>query len=196
MGCWAGCDPGSTVLGGNATAGRLMPTPIEGRLSDTCASQTSSVSNYELDELEAWQERTLCSATAVRDRARTTLHCRSRGSYQGVLAVHRVPSGSDVHVVLTENAARLVPLGNLDPRFVAAYMSSQMVQAAGRSQIRVLEAGLQTLAIFQHCTQFTGVWPSTGGTGQNCRSAPMRLTFGIESESQAAKGNESRRSWG
>ena len=75
----------------------------------------------------------------------------------GYIGVHRQDAADDVRTILTENAARLIPLCEQFPEFVAAYMNSEMVQR----QVAVEKGtggGVPKLALFR-IEKFWLAWP-------------------------------------
>lgn len=113
--------------------------------------------DYMLDELENLYERTFKALERYEIRP-GQLYISIAGSL-GHIGVHRADGAEVVRTVLTENAARLVPLCDLNPDFVAAYMNSGMVQNQVTSE-KGTGGGVPKLALFR-IEQFWLVWPST-----------------------------------
>lgn len=113
--------------------------------------------DYMLDELENLHERTFKALERYEIRP-GQLYISIAGSL-GHIGVHRADGAEVVRTVLTENAARLVPLCDLNPDFVAAYMNSGMVQNQVTSE-KGTGGGVPKLALFR-IEQFWLVWPST-----------------------------------
>lgn len=113
--------------------------------------------DYMLDELENLYERTFKALERYEIRP-GQLYISIAGSL-GHIGVHRADGAEAVRTVLTENAARLVPLCDLNPDFLAAYMNSGMVQNQVTSE-KGTGGGVPKLALFR-IEQFWLVWPST-----------------------------------
>lgn len=101
---------------------------------------------YSIDDLESLESRTF-DALQRYEIAPGQLYISIAGSL-GHVGVHSVPAGADVRVVLTENAARLVPLTELCPEFVAAYLNSQMAQKQIEAE-KGTGGGVPKLALFR-----------------------------------------------
>src|SRR5690606_33294240 len=75
----------------------------------------------------------------------------------GYVGVYRVGDSKGIRTILTENAARLVPLCKIEPDFVAAYMNSNMVQDQVTAE-KGTGGGVPKLALFR-IEQFWLAWP-------------------------------------
>jgi len=110
---------------------------------------------YTLDELENLHQRTFKALDRYEIRS-GQLFISIAGSL-GYVGVHRSGEGDGIRTILTENAARLVPLERLAPEFVAAYMNSSMVQAQVTAE-KGTGGGVPKLALFR-IEQFLLGWP-------------------------------------
>jgi type I restriction enzyme S subunit len=111
--------------------------------------------DYRLDELENLHERTFKALERYEIRS-GQLFISIAGSL-GYVGVHRADESEGVRTILTENAARLVPLCELVPEFVAAYMNSNRVQSQVTAE-KGTGGGVPKLALFR-IEQFWLAWP-------------------------------------
>jgi type I restriction enzyme S subunit len=111
---------------------------------------------YLVDELENLHERTFKALERYEIKP-GHLYISIAGSL-GHVGVHRVDGSDQARTILTENAARLVPMCELNPDFVAAYMNSVMVQNQVTSE-KGTGGGVPKLALFR-IGQFWLAWPS------------------------------------
>ncbi len=111
---------------------------------------------YNIDELESLEQRTF-DALQRYEIAPGQLYISIAGSL-GHVGVHSVPAGTGVRVVLTENAARLVPIAELCPGFAAAYLNSRMAQRQIGAE-KGTGGGVPKLALFR-IENLMVAWPS------------------------------------
>lgn len=111
--------------------------------------------DYTLDELENLHQRTFKALERYEIRS-GQLFISIAGSL-GYVGVHRSEVDTGIRTILTENAARLVPLEELVPEFVAAYMNSSMVQVQVTAE-KGTGGGVPKLALFR-IEQFWLGWP-------------------------------------
>jgi type I restriction enzyme S subunit len=111
--------------------------------------------DYSLDDLENLHERTFRALDRYEIRS-GQLFISIAGSL-GYVGVHQAERDVAIRTILTENAARLVPLCALEPEFVAAYMNSNMVQAQVTAE-KGTGGGVPKLALFR-IEQFRLAWP-------------------------------------
>lgn len=81
---------------------------------------------YVIDELENLHESTFLALSRYEIEP-GQLYISIAGSL-GFVGAHEVHSGAEIRTILTENAARLVPLESVNSYFVAAYMNTSMMQ--------------------------------------------------------------------
>jgi type I restriction enzyme S subunit len=118
--------------------------------------------DYTLDELENLYEQTFKALERYEIRS-GQLYISIAGSL-GHVGVHRTEDDEGVRTILTENAARLVPLDKLVPEFVADYMSSRTVQSQVTAE-KGTGGGVPKLALFR-IEQFWLAWPNTDEQAQ------------------------------
>ena len=111
--------------------------------------------DYSLDDLESLYERTFRALERYEIQS-GQLHISIAGSL-GYVGVYRVGDSKGIRTILTENAARLVPLCKIEPDFVAAYMNSNMVQDQVTAE-KGTGGGVPKLALFR-IEQFWLAWP-------------------------------------
>jgi len=111
---------------------------------------------YLVDELENLHERTFKALERYEIKPEH-LYISIAGSL-GHVGVHRIDGAAHVRTVLTENATRLVPIIDLNPDYVAAYMNSEMVQNQVTSE-KGTGGGVPKLALFR-IEQFCLAWPN------------------------------------
>jgi type I restriction enzyme S subunit len=110
---------------------------------------------YSLSELESLHERTFMILERYEIQP-GQLFISIAGTI-GYIGVHRQDTADDVRTILTENAARLIPLCDQFPEFVAAYMNSAMVQRQVAVE-RGTGGGVPKLALFR-IEKFCLAWP-------------------------------------
>ena len=114
--------------------------------------------DYALNDLENLYERTFRALERYEIRS-GQLYISIAGSL-GYVGVHRADESERLRTILTENAARLVPLCELVPEFVAAYMNSSMVGSQVTAE-KGTGGGVPKLALFR-IEQFRLAWPVEG----------------------------------
>lgn len=112
--------------------------------------------DYFLDELESLYENTFNALERYEIRS-GQLFISIAGSL-GYVGVHRTEDDGAIRTILTENAARLIPLGTIEPEFVAQYMNSAMVQNQVTAE-KGTGGGVPKLALFR-IEQFWLAWPN------------------------------------